>query len=116
MFDHNTPENQDFSEQWEICIHSWIRQAIDKTLLDLAWSDLHSMTVEVGNIKTRFEMAGEDIDDIVVGSIEGYLESMKQDAKDIKDDLMSASHPEQLIIPFDAALFIEISSFLYVLG
>ena len=115
MFASDKPDEQDFDKQWETCIHSWIRKSIDDTLRKDAWSNLHSMTVEVENIKKTFEEHSDNINDDIMSMVLGFLRSMKDEANDIKDDFVSASHPEELIVPYDSMLFIEISSFLYVL-
>ena len=51
MFDIPEPEKEDFSKQWEICIHSWIRQAIDGLLKDKSNSDLRTMAQKLDSIR-----------------------------------------------------------------
>ena len=55
-----------------------------------------------------------DINDILMAAVEEKIGQIESRSDNIKSNIESASHPEELIVPYDAALMIELTTFLYV--
>lgn len=104
-------EEQDFSLQWQTCIMSWIREEIDETLKHGVESDLDTMAV---SLQTLIELTDQTITESVMIEVLTKIGDITGAGNDIKSKVDSANHPEEFIVPYEAALFIELTTYYYL--